>query len=151
MFRWVTPKCKNIAIIKSNSKNGVFPLQRLSFAFINGHHEPYLPPGDGGAYRFEIGGGHWIFGGDPLILRFINGLAPVKSYQWHSAVYFPSQNHFVPYPLQNHLRYLGQRLVARVPEEIATGQRCQNEILTMADWLQASFGRTLCMKLTHSG
>ncbi|HHJ51070.1 MAG TPA: protoporphyrinogen oxidase-like protein, partial [Phaeodactylibacter sp.] len=100
-------------------------------------------PADGEAYRFEIGGGHWIFGGDPLILRFINALAPVKSYQRHSAVYFPDQNRFVPYPLQNHLRHFGQQVVSQVLEEIVSGQFCHNETVTMADWLQASFGRTL--------
>src|SRR5271157_1710 len=36
-------------------------------------------PQDGEAYRFEIGGGHWIFGGDPAVLRFIRRLAPVKT------------------------------------------------------------------------
>ena len=31
-------------------------------------------PDDGASYRFEIGGGHWIFGGDPLILHFLESL-----------------------------------------------------------------------------
>ncbi|MEY2976456.1 MAG: hypothetical protein RLZZ435_593, partial [Cyanobacteriota bacterium] len=36
------------------------------------------PPEDGEAYRFEIGGGHWIFGGDPTVLHFIRQLTPLQ-------------------------------------------------------------------------
>ncbi|BBM69078.1 protoporphyrinogen/coproporphyrinogen oxidase [Rhodothermus marinus] len=99
-------------------------------------------PSDGEAYRFEIGGGHWIFGGDPLVLRFIRSLAPVKTYRRRSAVFFPDQDLFVPYPIQNHLRYLGQRVAAQVIEEITDG-RSSGEVVTMADWLRAGFGPTL--------
>lgn len=101
-------------------------------------------PKDGEAYRFEIGGGHWIFGGDPLVLRFIRSLTPVKSYTRRSAVYFPDRDLLVPYPLQNHLRYLGQKVAARVLQEITDGQQVRKEVVTMADWLRASFGPTLC-------
>lgn len=102
------------------------------------HHAP----ANGEAYRFEIGGGHWIFGGDPLILRFIRSLTPVKSYQRKSAVFFPDRDLFVPYPIQNHLRYLGQKVAAQVIEEI-TSVRSSGEVITMADWLRANFGQTL--------
>jgi protoporphyrinogen oxidase len=37
-------------------------------------------PEDEEVYRFEIGGGHWIFGGDPTILRFIDRKSPLKRY-----------------------------------------------------------------------
>lgn len=104
----------------------------------------HTAPKDGEAYRFEIGGGHWIFGGDPLVLRFIRSVAPVKSYVRRSAVYFPDQDLFVPYPLQNHLRYLGPNVAAQALQEIVKGQRYQAEVVTMADWLRASFGPTLC-------
>lgn len=99
-------------------------------------------PADGEAYRFEIGGGHWIFGGDPLVLRFIRSLTPLKSYTRRSAVYFPDRELLVPYPLQNHLRYLGQKVAAQVLEEITDG-RASGEVVTMADWLKANFGPTL--------
>ncbi len=99
-------------------------------------------PADGEAYRFEIGGGHWIFGGDPLVLRFIRSLTPVRTYVRRSAVYFPDRECFVPYPLQNHLRYLGQKVAAQVLEEIADG-RAPGEVVTMADWLKANFRPTL--------
>lgn len=101
-------------------------------------------PEDGEAYRFEVGGGHWIFGGDPLVLRFIRSLTPVKSYERRSAVYFPEEELLVPYPLQNHLRYLGQKVAVQALEEIINGRRATAEAITMADWLRASFGPTLC-------
>jgi len=105
----------------------------------------HTPPKDGEAYRFEIGGGHWIFGGDPLVLRFIRSLTPVKSYVRRSAVYFPDKELSVPYPLQNHLRYLGQDVAAQVLQELVKGGQHQvGKVATMADWLRASFGPTLC-------
>ena len=102
----------------------------------------YQAPKDGEAYRFEIGGGHWIFGGDPLVLRFIRKVTPVKAYIRRSAVYFPDRDLFVPYPIQNHLRYLGRKVAVQVLEEISKGQ-ASGDVVTMADWLKASFGRTL--------
>ena len=102
----------------------------------------HVSPEDGEAYRFEIGGGHWIFGGDPLVLRFIRSLTPVKVYRRRSAVFFPERDLFVPYPLQNHLRYLGQDVAAQALEEITNG--CSSrKVVTMADWLRANFGPTL--------
>ena len=98
-------------------------------------------PGDGEAYRFEIGGGHWIFGGDPTILRLIRSLAPVKSYLRRSSVYFRNQDLYVPYPLQNYLRYLDPKIAAKALAEMAqpgSGGK------TMAQWLEQNFGPTLC-------
>jgi protoporphyrinogen oxidase len=100
-------------------------------------------PSDDEAYRFEVGGGHWIFGGDPAVLRFIERLTPVKRYQRRSAVYFPEKDLVVPYPLQNHLRYLGKEIAARVLQEIVGGAGSRGEAVTMADWLRAKFGPTL--------
>ncbi|MGB9898544.1 protoporphyrinogen/coproporphyrinogen oxidase [Thermanaerothrix sp.] len=99
------------------------------------------PPEDDEVYRFEIGGGHWIFGGDPLVLRFIRTLTPVKRYQRKSAVYFPERNLFVPYPLQHHLGYLGKEIAAQALAEMLTGPKKNPH--TMADWLESSFGPTL--------
>lgn len=104
----------------------------------------HIAPKDGKAYRFEIGGGHWIFGGDPLVLRFIRSLTPVKAYTRRSAVYLPDRDLFVPYPLQNYLRYLGQKVAAQVLQEVANRKSVQSEVTTMADWLRANFGPTLC-------
>jgi len=99
-------------------------------------------PQDEEAYRFEIGGGHWIFGGDPLVLRFIRSFTPVRTYQRRSAVFFPDRDLFVPYPIQNHIRFLGQKVAAQVIEEITSG-KAAGEVVTMADWLRVNFGSTL--------
>lgn len=98
-------------------------------------------PADGETYHFELGGGHWIFGGDPAVLRFIRSLTPVKSYQRRSAVFFARQNLYVPYPLQNHLGYLGTEIAARALNEMLTAPKTKP--ITMADALTQDFGPTL--------
>ena len=37
-------------------------------------------------YHFEIGGGHWIFGGDKKILDLINFLTPTEKYERNLSV-----------------------------------------------------------------
>ncbi|MEZ4869139.1 MAG: FAD-dependent oxidoreductase [Caldilineaceae bacterium] len=98
-------------------------------------------PADEEAYRFEIGGGHWIFGGDPTVLQFIRTIAPVNTYQRRSAVYFCAQDLYVPYPLQNHLRYLGNETVRQVLKELVDQP---GEFHTMEEWMAENFGPTLC-------
>lgn len=93
-------------------------------------------------YRFEIGGGHWIFGADDDVAKFINSICPTKFYQRKSSVYFPDLNLFVPYPIQNHLFYLPEKLRKKALEDIL--QDNNKLIVTLADWLEASFGKTLC-------
>jgi protoporphyrinogen oxidase len=97
-------------------------------------------PEDGNAYRFENGGGHWIFGGDPAVLDLLGRLAPMERYARRSSVFFPGSRQYVPYPLQNHLRYLDPSVVAPALEEMA---RPQGPYRTMAEWLTESFGPTL--------
>jgi protoporphyrinogen oxidase len=98
-------------------------------------------PADGEVYRFEIGGGHWIFGGDPTILHFIESLAPLKSYARRSSVYFAEQDLYVPYPLQNNLRYLDTDVREKVLQELVTTPA---SFSTMQEWMEQSFGPTLC-------
>lgn len=98
-------------------------------------------PADGEAYRFEIGGGHWIFGGDPAIKGFVQRLTRLNRYVRRSSVYFREQELFVPYPLQNHLRFLDKKIVTRALMEIA---HSHNSFRTMQEWLEITFGRTLC-------
>jgi len=93
-------------------------------------------------YRFEIGGGHWIFGQDEYILNFINSLSPVKSYERKSAVYFPKEGFYVPYPLQNHLSYLPKDIAKKALDEIRKDDN--RTVSTLADWLELNFGKTLC-------
>jgi len=99
-------------------------------------------PSDPEAYRFEVGGGHWIFGGDAAVLRFIRQLTPVNSYQRRSSVFFSRRNLYVPYPLQNHLGYLDKSVAAKALSEMCTGPGRANPS-TMAEWLEQNFGRTL--------
>jgi len=101
-------------------------------------------PDDREAYRFETGGGHWIFSGDPLVTRFIVSLTPIKSYSRRSSVYFPDKELLVPYPVQNHLRHLPPALTAQILGEIIQGASCNHPAITMADSLRTSFGPTLC-------
>ena len=101
----------------------------------------FRTPEDGEAYRFEIGGGHWIFGGDPAVLHFIKSLVPVKSYSRKSSVFFSKQGLYVPYPIQNHLSFLGKDIATRAINEIVNAP--EGTPRTMADWLEMSFGKTL--------
>jgi protoporphyrinogen oxidase len=98
-------------------------------------------PSDGEAYRFEIGGGHWIFGGDPAVLRFLKELSPLKSYSRCSSVYFREWDAYVPFPLQDNLRFLPQDIAAKALCEMA-GPR--SSCRTMREWLEMNFGATLC-------
>lgn len=99
-------------------------------------------PEDKDAYRFEVGGGHWVFGGDLNVLQFIENLTPVKRYTRHSAVYFREKQLYVPYPLQNHLRFLPREVAKQALAEMRTPS--QNSARTMQEWLKQCFGPTLC-------
>lgn len=101
---------------------------------------PEAPESDD-AYRFEYGGGHWIFGGDATVLHFVNALTPVRTYHRKSAVYFPEDRRLVPYPLQHHLAYLGDPIATKVLNELT--QASQQAPKTMAEWLEGHFGPTL--------
>jgi protoporphyrinogen oxidase len=98
-------------------------------------------PEDGEAYRFEIGGGHWIFGGDALLNHFICALAPARTYTRRSSVYFKNRNLYVPYPLQNHLSFLDKATTSQALSEMAVAST--GEVQTLAQWLEQTFGPTL--------
>ncbi len=98
-------------------------------------------PQDGDAYRFEIGGGHWIFGGDPVVLRFLDSLSPLERYCRRSSVFFSDRGAYVPYPLQNHLGYLGKDVAERALNEIVAAPR--KRPANMAEGLRLRFGETL--------
>jgi protoporphyrinogen oxidase len=100
-------------------------------------------PTDGEAYRFEIGGGHWIFGGDPLVLNFIRSLAPIRQYHRKSSVYFSDTRLSVPYPIQNSLKHLDPQKAQAALCEMADAVFQPRPAVTMADWLRNSFGKTL--------
>lgn len=105
------------------------------------HHSA---PADGEAYRFEIGGGHWIWGADPLIMQLIGSLTPLRSYSRRAAVYLAEKDLLVPYPIQYHLGKLGSESAARILHEIDQGQSNTATAETLAGWAQRHFGPTLC-------
>lgn len=95
------------------------------------------------SYRFEMGGGHWIFGADDGVLDFIDKLSPVRSYERRSAVYFPDLDLYVPYPLQNHLSHLPMGVARKALDEITNSDHA-GEPSSLAGWLELHFGKTLC-------
>jgi protoporphyrinogen oxidase len=99
---------------------------------------------DDECYRFEVGGGHWIFGGDSAVHRLLRSVTDVRSYARKSSVFLPQKDILVPYPIQNHLGSLGGDLAARCLREIVEAANARQKIRTMGDWLRASFGQTLC-------
>jgi len=99
------------------------------------------PPANGEAFRFERGGGHWIFGADELVLPLLQSFGPLASYRRKAAVYFPSRNLYVPYPIQNH----GNQLSAHLPKPAAgRAARSAASGCTLRQWLASTFGPTLC-------
>jgi protoporphyrinogen oxidase len=104
----------------------------------------YTCPRDGEAYRFEIGGGHWLWGGDALILRFLRSMTAFKSYPRNAAVYLPNQTLTIPYPIQNHLSCLGPEVGMQVLSEMLEANQDHRPMATLAEWMHKCFGPTLC-------
>lgn len=98
-------------------------------------------PEDGEAYRFEIGGGHWIFGGAADVLAMIDEVAPLARHARRSSVYFPSTGRYAGFPIQHNLRDLGPEAAERALAEIVAAR--PGEPRTMAEWLERTFGPTL--------
>jgi len=104
-------------------------------------------------FRFEIGGGHWIFGGDKFIIDLINNFSRCKRYVRKSAVFFAGnldstrefKYKFVDYPIQNHLYALGNKIASQALKEILTNSKNSEfpNSITMAEWLKLNFGETL--------
>jgi len=103
----------------------------------------HAQPNDGEAYRFEVGGGHWIHWRDQFVFQFIQRLTPVRSYARKSSVFFPDKRLLVPYPIQNNLKFLDLEVTEKVLGEMACGYAQLQSVTTMADWLRGNFGQTL--------
>ena len=100
------------------------------------------PPDDLTAYRFEVGGGHWIFGGNPDVIEWLEGLVSLRSYQRRASVFFSQEDRFVPYPIQ---RFgTGDDSVGGKSSDAVefTGD-------TMRDWMVHRFGKDLCERFFH--
>ncbi len=107
-----------------------------------GESEPIVEaPEDGRAYRFENGGGHWVFGGDSMMNVCLSGFAHWRRYHRKSSVFFPESKLYVPYPLQYNLRYLDQTMASWAFDEMRRAPA--NPRGTMSDWLEQVFGPTL--------
>lgn len=120
-----------------------FPGGICASYYMNSNGRRFYYRNDEKAYRFEVGGGHWIFGADDSTLDFMDRLSCVKSYERRSAVYFPARDLYVPYPLQNHLSHLPEDIARRALDEIVKSDHTKN-VSTLADWLVLHFGKTLC-------
>jgi protoporphyrinogen oxidase len=106
-------------------------------------------PADGEAYRFELGGGRWIFGGDDHLLELMERLSPTTRHERRAAVIVGDPATRVPYPLQHNLHALGPAIAQQALAEITTAHRSGTTLRpgsdagTMRDWLLRSFGPTL--------
>ena len=102
-------------------------------------------PTDGEAYRFEIGGGHWIFGGDPAVLDFVNRRTPLRRHTRRSSVRLGPTAPLVPYPIQNHLHALDPEVARQCLLEIEQAATLPHTegAGTMLAAFEQSFGPTL--------
>ena len=131
-----------------NSNNNIYEAKDIpggicSSYYMNSEGSRFYSRNDEETYRFELGGGHWIFGADNSILNFINEFSPIKSYERKSAVYFPEWDLYVPYPLQNNLSYLPREIAKKALDEIVNSDHARDTAL-FSDWLELHFGKTLC-------
>ena len=101
-------------------------------------------PSDGNAYRFELGGGHWIFGGDADVLARLIELVPFTRYRRRAAVRLAALGATIPYPLQDHVDMLGLELSHQIAHERSAVPACPGEPATLRAWLKQAFGATLC-------
>lgn len=101
------------------------------------------PPADGNAYRFEIGGGHWIWGCEGLIARFVSSLVSLRPYTRKAGVYLAASGQYAPFPIQYHLSALGSEVAGRALAEIAEGAARSCPGLSMRAWFRSRFGPTL--------
>lgn len=109
--------------------------------YMRDQSDPIAAPRDD-AFRFEVGGGHWIFGGDPAVLRLIEALTPCTRSARKSSVVFDWSAQPIPYPIQNNLHALSAPTrVKALGEMLARGGHSSSR--TMGAWLDEVFGETL--------
>ncbi len=94
-------------------------------------------------YRFEIGGGHWIFGVDDRTIEFLRRFSRFKKYSRKSAVFIPKLDKFIPYPLQYNLSFLPAEIRGKIIAEIESLNPAGIP-KTLSEWLEKNFGHTLC-------
>ncbi len=107
-------------------------------------------------YRFELGGGHWIFGADPQVTELLAGASELRSYQRRAAVLFLGgcestqdlRGVFVPYPIQENLCALPANLRDAALAEVLR-ENHEPPAGTMAAWLEQRYGPSLCRVFFH--
>jgi protoporphyrinogen oxidase len=103
----------------------------------------HAPAGES-AYRFEVGGGHWIFGGDAATVARLESLVDFRVYERRAVVRLGSLGMTVPYPLQGHLEMLSPEMASAVRHETTHVAEDAGRDVTLRQWLRACFGPTLC-------
>jgi protoporphyrinogen oxidase len=96
---------------------------------------------DGGEYRFEVGGGHWIHSRHASVARFIESLAPARVYRRNSAAYFRDLDLYVPYPVQRNISSFPPDVARVIRSELDTSTPWPDAAMT--NWFRRSFGPTL--------
>jgi protoporphyrinogen oxidase len=99
------------------------------------------PSSDSDVFRFETGGGHWLFGADQDIGRFLGSFDCWELHRRFSGILLGQDDRILPYPLQYNLRSLGPRLARKAVSEIRASAGKTGR--TMREWLENRFGKTL--------
>jgi len=102
----------------------------------------YELPDGGDAYRFETGGGHWIFGADEEILKFLRTLVMLGRYQKQTAVHFCRYGLSIPCPIQHHLNFFDEQAKTAILKQMKSG--ASGTGTTMKEWMANHFGPLLC-------
>jgi protoporphyrinogen oxidase len=100
------------------------------------------PGGAGGTYRFEVGGGHWIFGGEARALDFLGRFATFRKYKRRASVLLGQLGLTVDYPLQGHIDSLGAEMATAIRAEMSVRPSADHPS-NLREWLEGSFGPTL--------
>jgi protoporphyrinogen oxidase len=97
-------------------------------------------------YRFEHGGGHWLFGLNDEMGHFLAAQSELEYFERDSAVFFANDARVVPYPIQQNLDYLPLEAAHAAQREIAAAAGFPSSLadISLAQWLQARYGPTLC-------
>ncbi|NUN68972.1 MAG: FAD-dependent oxidoreductase [Bacteroidetes bacterium] len=99
-------------------------------------------------FRFEYGGGHWIFGRNEPMLELLRSYDEFVTRERKASVYLSSMDLTVPYPIQNNLRYLPADLREAILSEMKE-QQPSATVPTMSAWCASVFGPTLAGLFFH--
>lgn len=124
--------------------NGFKTLEKNSFA--GGICSSYKKE----SFKFELGGGHWIFGLDNCTKNLFERFDILKSYERKAAIFFIGNLEstkdlsglFINYPIQLNINQLGKKLENKIISEINNIKK-ESTSNIMSDWLLYSFGNTL--------